>query len=64
MKKQNIMEMDTSFLYDAADFAVEICEVNSEEKESIETTTLNVLNRMLVVWLVFVSLIVILAVMR
>ncbi len=64
MKKQNIMKMDTSFLYDAADFAVEICEVNSEEKESIETTTLNVLNRMLVVWLVFVSVIVILAVMR
>ncbi len=64
MKMDSIAKMDTSFLYDAADFAVENCEVDTDEKESIETITLNVLNRMLVVWLVFVSLLVILAVMR
>jgi AmpE protein len=64
MKMDSIAKMDTSFLYEAADFAVENCEVDTDEKESIETITLNVLNRMLVVWLVFVSLLVILAVMR
>lgn len=64
MKMDSIAKMDTSFLYEAADFAVENCEVDAEEKESIEKITLNVLNRMLVVWLVFVSLLVILAVMR
>jgi len=64
MKMDNIKKMDTSFLFEAADFAVENCETNSDEKESIEVITLNVLNRMLVVWLVFVSLLVILAVMR
>lgn len=64
MKMESITKLDASFLYEAADFAVENCEVDTDEKVNIETTTLNVLYRMLVVWLVFVSVLVILAVMR
>ncbi len=62
MNIENIKSMDTSFLYEAADFAVEICEVEPDNKEAIEIVTISVLKRMLVVWLVVVSFLVILAV--
>lgn len=62
MNMDNIKSMDDNFLYEAADFAVEICEVEPESNASIEQVTINVLKRMLIVWLVFVSILVILAV--
>lgn len=62
MSFENISNMDDSFLYDAADFAVENCEIEEGNKQSIEQVTVNVLKRMLVVWLVFVSILVILAI--
>lgn len=62
MSIENIKSMDDTFLYEAADFAVENCEVESENESSIEQVTINVLKRMLLVWLVFVSILVILAV--
>jgi AmpE protein len=61
MSIKNIKSMDDTFLYEAADFAVEICEVEPESQLSIEEVTINVLKRMLIVWLVFVSILVILA---
>lgn len=62
MTMDNIKSMDDSFLYEAADFAVESCEIESENKTNIEQVTINVLKRMLLVWLVFVAILVILAV--
>lgn len=62
MNLDNLYSMDDTFLYEAADFAVENCELESENESSIEEVTLNVLKRMLLVWLVFVALLVILAV--
>lgn len=62
MTMSNVKAMDDTFLYEAADFAVENCEVESENESSIEVVTINVLKRMLLVWLVFVSILVILAV--
>jgi membrane protein required for beta-lactamase induction len=59
MNVQNIKKMDASFLYEAADFAVENCEVEPESGKSLERVTLSVLKRMLVVWLVFVAILVI-----
>lgn len=59
MNFQNIQAMDASFLYEAADFAVENCEVEPESDKSLETVTLSVLKRMLVVWLVLVAILVI-----
>jgi len=59
MNVNNVMKLDDTFLYDAADFAVENCEVEEEDKKSIEQVTIGVLKRMLVVWLVFVSILVI-----
>lgn len=62
MNFENISAMDDTFLYEAADFAVENCEVESEDETSIEKVTISVLKRMLLVWLVFVAILVILAV--
>lgn len=62
MTMKNVETMDNTFLYEAADFAVENCEVESEDEVGIEVVTINVLKRMLLVWLVFVSVLVILAV--
>jgi membrane protein required for beta-lactamase induction len=62
MKSDNIKSMDDTFLYEAADFAVENCEVEAGSDTSIEVVTISVLKRMLFVWLVFVSILVILAV--
>jgi membrane protein required for beta-lactamase induction len=62
MNSDNIKSMDDTFLYEAADFAVENCEVEADGDTSIEQVTINVLKRMLLVWLVFVSILVILAV--
>jgi AmpE protein len=62
MNSENIKSMDDTFLYEAADFAVENCEVETDSDTSIEQVTINVLKRMLLVWLVFVSILVILAV--
>ena len=62
MSIDNIVNMDDSFLYDATDFAVENCEIEKDDKKTIEQVTLGVLKRMLVVWLVFVSILVILAI--
>ncbi|MBL4660260.1 MAG: hypothetical protein JKY19_07885 [Alcanivoracaceae bacterium] len=62
MNLNNLTSMDDSFLYEAADFAVENCEVESDEEKCIEHVSIRVLKRMLVVWLVFVSILVILAV--
>jgi membrane protein required for beta-lactamase induction len=62
MNSDNIKSMNDTFLYEAADFAVENCEVEADSDTSIEQVTINVLKRMLIVWLVFVSILVILAV--
>ncbi len=62
MNIENIKSMDDTFLYEAADFAVENCEVESENETSIELVTISVLKRMLLVWLVFVSILVIFAI--
>ncbi|MBL4773355.1 MAG: hypothetical protein JKX98_07065 [Alcanivoracaceae bacterium] len=62
MSLDNIYSMDDSFLYDATDFAVENCEVESNNDSSIEQVSIRVLKRMLVVWLVFVAILVILAI--
>jgi len=62
MTLDNIKKMDDSFLYSAADFAVENCEVEEDDKKNIEQVTISVLKRMLVVWLVFAAILVILAV--
>ena len=59
MNIQNVKSMDASFLYEAADFAVENCEVDAETGTNLEKVTLSVLKRMLVVWLVFVAILVI-----
>ncbi len=61
MNFNNMKKLDESFLYEAADFAVEICEVEENDEKSIEQVTISVLKRMLVVWLVFVSILVIFA---
>jgi len=61
MNVNNMKNMDDTFLYEAADFAVEICEVEENDEKSIEDVTIGVLKRMLVVWLVFVSILVIFA---
>ena len=61
MNFDNMKKLDDTFLYEAADFAVEICEVEEGDEKSIEQVTLNVLIRMLMVWLVFVSILVIFA---
>lgn len=61
MSMVNLKNMDDSFLFEAADFAVEICEVEENDEKSIEQVTISVLKRMLVVWLVFVSILVIFA---
>jgi AmpE protein len=61
MNLDNVKNMDDTFLYEAADFAVEICEVEENDEKSIEDVTIEVLKRMLVVWLVFVSILVIFA---
>lgn len=58
----NIKMLDTTFLYEATDFAVENCEVENENKKNIELVTISVLKRMLVVWLVVVAILVIIAV--
>ncbi len=55
----NINELDDSFLYEATDFAVENCELDSSEKQEVEKVTLSVLKRMLIVWLSFVAILVI-----
>jgi AmpE protein len=62
MTMENLRSMDDSFLYDATDFAVENCEVEPGNETKIEQITINVLKRMLLVWLVIVSILVILAV--
>ena len=62
MNSKNIKSLDDTFLYEAADFAVENCEVEADSDTSIEQVTMSVLKRMLIVWLVFVSILVILAV--
>ena len=62
MSFENIKSMDDSFLYEATDFAVEICEIEPDEQKNVELVTLSVLKRMLVVWLVVVSIQVILAI--
>ncbi|MFK8010632.1 MAG: hypothetical protein AB8B80_01235 [Marinicellaceae bacterium] len=61
MNLDNMKKLDTTFLYESTDFAVEICEVDDDNKQSIEKITLSVLKRMLLVWLVFVSIFVIFA---
>jgi len=61
MTFENIKHFDDSFLYEATDFAVENCEVEDDDEKSIEEVTISVLKRMLVVWLVFVSIFVIFA---
>jgi AmpE protein len=62
MSMRNIKSIDDRFLYEAMDFAVENCETDENHEISLEQTSLNVLKRMLIVCLVFVSVLVILAI--
>lgn len=55
----------SQFLYESMDFAVENCEIDTEKpysQQTLEVTTLSVLKRMLMVWLVLVALIVLLTI--
>lgn len=59
---ETIKQLNSQYMYESMDFAVEQCEIekNDENKDHIiEITTYTVLNRMLVVWLVFTALLVI-----
>ncbi|MCF6289067.1 MAG: hypothetical protein L3J53_07530 [Proteobacteria bacterium] len=62
LKFDNMLQLDTAFLYEATDFAVENCELKPDNKDSIEVVTLSVLKRMLVVWLVIVAILVIIVI--
>ncbi len=62
MTLDNLKKMDDSFLYESMDFAVENCEVDADHVGNMEQITINVLKRILIVCLVFVSISVILAI--
>ena len=58
---ETIRSMNSQFLYQSMDYAVENCEIESKDEgkaQITERTTYTVLKRMLVVWLVFVALLV------
>ncbi len=58
---ETIRSMNSQFLYESMDYAVENCEIESKDEgkaQITERTTYTVLKRMLVVWLVFVALLV------
>jgi len=63
LNRETLFEMNCQFLYKSMDFAVEQCEIETEDENKsqiVELTTFTVLKRMLVVWLVFVALLVLL----
>lgn len=62
LKRQNWYWQHRSLLYEAMDFAVENCEIEDYQSDNPQTvckTTLSVLKRMLMTWLVLVAFIVI-----
>lgn len=59
---ETVKAMDNKFLFDAMDFAVNNCEADPVKEKKLELVTLDVLKRMLIVCLVFVSILVILAI--
>ncbi len=64
-KRPHWYRYHSPFLYDAMDFAVKNCEIDAEKpysQQTLEVTTLSVLKRMLMVWLVLVALIVLLTI--
>ncbi len=61
LTRETLLSMNSLFLYKSMDFAVEHCEIETEDENKeqiVEITTFTVLKRMLVVWLVFVALLV------
>ncbi|KAA3639863.1 MAG: hypothetical protein DWP95_09610 [Proteobacteria bacterium] len=65
LKQKNWYQQQLPLLYEAMDFAVENCEIDDYKSDDILTirnTTLSVLKRMLMVWLVLVAFIVILTI--
>lgn len=61
LTRETLRTMNCQFLYKSMDFAVEQCEIETEDENKdqiIEHTTFIVLKRMLVVWLVLVALLV------
>lgn len=58
LKQQNWYQQHRALLYEAMDFAVENCEIDdyqSDDFNTVRRTTLSVLKRMLMVWLVLVA---------
>jgi AmpE protein len=58
LKRQDWYLQQRSLLYEAMDFAVENCEIEdfkSDDPETVRDTTLSVLKRILMVWLVLVA---------
>jgi len=58
---ETLWTLNSQFMYKSMDYAVEQCEIETADENKakiIEMTTLTVLTRMLVVWLVFVALLV------
>ena len=59
---ETIRTLNSQFMYQSMDYAVEQCEIDSSglnDAKIVEITTYTVLKRMLVVWLVFAALMVI-----
>ncbi|MCF6301080.1 MAG: hypothetical protein L3J52_08185 [Proteobacteria bacterium] len=66
MNQKNLLNIETQFLYKSMQCAVEHYEIEEQDENLInivEQTTLKLLKRMLVVWLVIVSVLVIFAIM-
>lgn len=64
-KRTQWYQFHIPFLYEAMDFAVENCEIDAEKpysQQTLESTTLSVLKRMLMVWLVLVTFIILLTI--
>lgn len=62
LNAETIKTLNSQYMYKSMDFAVEQCEIEESEENKdyiVELTTFTVLKRMLVVWLVFSSLLVI-----
>jgi len=66
LSQKSLLNMDTQFLYKSMQCAVEHYEIEEQDKNLkniVEQTTLKLLKRILVVWLVIVSVLVIFAIM-
>ncbi len=66
MNSESVSRLDSDFIYEATDFAVENCELPEDgaadvEESAVENVTLNVLKRMLMVCIVFIAVLVIFA---